>query len=86
MLDAYVAGMRESELGRLRNSQASSDYMLLKSSLDVKLLTDAEPDPDTFNATLREALRCHRQYFATMQPDPGEDQSNEPLGFPHWGR
>ena len=82
MLDAYVTGIRESELGRLRNSQASSDYMFLKSGLDMKLLTDAKSDPDTLNATLREALRCHHQYFATMQPDPVEDQSNDPLGFP----
>ena len=80
-VDAYVAAMRESEPARLRNGQASLDYMFLKESLDMRLFMDSGADPDTFNASLRESLTCHRQYFATVQPDPGEDQSNDPLGF-----
>lgn len=80
-VDAYVAAMHGSEPACLRNGQASLDHMFLKSSMEMKLLTDSGADPDIFNASLREALTCHRQYYATVQPNPGEDQSNDPLGF-----
>ncbi len=79
--DALVAAMRESAPERLRHGDGPTAYMFFKSSLEIGLLNATTMDPDAFNAALLKALENHRRYFSEVQPNPGEDQSNDPLGF-----
>lgn len=79
--DALIAALRESTPERLQHGDGPTAYMFFKSSKEIELLAATTADPDTFNAALLKALENHRRYFATVQPNPGEDQSNDPLGF-----
>ena len=79
--DVLVAALRESAPEKLRHGDGTTAYMFFKSSLEMELLAATTMDPDTFNAALLKALENHRRYFSEVQPNPGEDQSNDPLGF-----
>ncbi len=79
--DALVAAMRGSAPERLRHGDGPTAYMFFKSSLEMGLLNATTMDPGAFNAALLKALENHRHYFSSVEPNPGEDQSNDPLGF-----
>ena len=79
--DVVVAALRESAPEHLRNGDGSTAYMFFKSSKEIELLIATATDPDAFNAALLKALENHRHYFSAVEPNPGEDQSNDPLGF-----
>lgn len=80
-VESCAAAVHDAAQESPRNGPGGAAYMFFKASRDMSLMMATTWDPKTFSASLLRSLESHRHYIEEIEIYPGEDQSDNPLGF-----